>query len=203
VSLASDARPPTPPGDAPPGERLGLGGWFRQLGFQGTGTLAPPRLWNRRNVCVVSDERELVSYTPGPRGTGGGVPTTLAAQFSAMQLVAGDAGARVSFLCTSLAPGLAVNLRWRVQPLASTLVAPVDAGLNWHDQRQRGSSVLQSGRLVAVPSAVGPFLVALPGMPWSPEQWVPPGSALVLWDNAVNETFAAAFNVWEPASAPG
>lgn len=180
---------------APPGERLGLSGWLRALGFTGSDQIAPPRVWERQNVSLVSDERELASFTPGARGRVGGAQPGVAAVISAFQVVAGDGGLRVGF-----AP---VGATWQYAVLPPVALANVTAlPINWSDPTRVGTATAARGTLAAVPFASAPQGATLASV-WSVfEEWVPPGQAFVLWHLTVNTALTAAFTFSEHLSRP-
>lgn len=180
---------------APPGERLGLSGWLRALGFTGSDQIAPPRSWERLNVALISDEHELTSFNPGPRGTGGGTQLLAgAAEHSAFQLTGGVTGARVTF-----APS--ANVGFRVGAAFAFSAAPVDCGIDSSDTARPCTSRLFRGTInAALIPANGATFFATGSWVGQPELWVPPGRVLTVWHNTPNATVFLAFVLREPGS---
>lgn len=182
----------------PPGERLGLSGWLRALGFTGSDEIAPPRRWERLNVALISDEHELTSFTPGPRGTGGGTQLLVAGEHSTFQLFGGTTGARVTF-----APS--VNVSFRVGgPFAFTVPPGTDCGIDSSDPARACTSRLFRGSVTAaqIPANAATFF-ATGSWVGQPELWVPPGRVLSVWAITAGATLFAAFVLREPGSASG
>lgn len=179
---------------APPGERLGLSGWLRGLGFTGSDQIAPPRVWERQNVALISDEHELTNFNPGPRGTGGGQQTLVAAEFSMFQLTGGVTGARVTFIPS-------VNAQFRVGAPFVFSAGSVDCGIDSSDLAKPCTSRLFRGTVTAVQipanAATHTGLGAWVGVP---ELWVPPGRVLAVWALTVAAAMNAGFVLREPGS---
>jgi hypothetical protein len=201
--LSTDALPPTPQGDAPPGEKFGLGGWLRVLGFQGSARTAPPRGWRRHLVALVSDESELAQYSPGPRGTVGGVQagggTLLAFQFRA-----GNAGCRARFTLGEVTGGAGYQVSYAVID-AIALVGPTTLVVTWSDTRRLGETTGQRGTLAAAP-LTNQASIAVPagGSVTAPDEvWIAPGRALVFWGLAAGGAAALTVHLREPGSLPG
>ena len=186
---------------APPGERLGLSGWLRALGFKGSNEIAPPRDWTRQNVALISDESELTSFLPGPRGTGGGTQAGVAAEFAAFMLVAGATGARVTFQPSA-------NCRHRVQAIQTfSATAPGPTGplpLDSSDPLERPcTSVYFRGSLVAEPTVNAATFTATASWVGQPEIWVPPGRVLLIWAITAAALMHLDMCVREPGSVQG
>lgn len=193
MSLESDAIPRTPEGDAPPGERAGLSGWLRYLGFQGTANTAPPRRWSRHNMCLVSDEAELSAYQPGPRGYVGGTRAAVLAEFSYFEIQAGTTGARVTLSCGTTAAG-----RYTVTAAQFALNNVVSRTIAWGDTQRRGTSTCRSGSSGLEVSADGASVLL---STTQPEVWLAPGMYLYVWRTTANQAFDAGFSIKEPGSA--
>lgn len=157
----------------PIGEKLGLSAWQRWLGFQGHPT--PERLWTRQQVCIVSDESDLVSPTYGPRGISGGQQPSVVAEWSAWVVQAGEAGCRVWF---GYATTQIARFGYR-----SALPALTGGGtpvtVQWSDPAQQGRSRVLTGSLAADPAASGDAHWVLG--PMHTPVFVAPGTFLLLY----------------------
>jgi hypothetical protein len=184
---------------APAGERFSLAGWLRALGFVGSDQIAPPRRWERQNVALVSDERELASFAPGARGrVGGTVPAGAAGTIATIQIVAGDNGLRIWM-------GVQANaFQWSVlspQVIGAPLVV---LPINWSDPQRIGTATASKGTVPAIPNVNGPQITAGASI-WNPapEIWVPPGQALLVWQtNPTTAIGSTAFEMIEHLSRP-
>lgn len=179
---------------APPGEKLGLSGWLRSLGFTGSDQIAPPRVWSRLNVAVISDESELTSFSPGPRGTGGGFQLGVALEHSMYQLTGGNNGARVVM-------NPSVNAAFRVGAPFTFSAAGVDCGIDSSALNQPCTSRLFRGTVTAaqIPANAATF-TALGTWIGQPELWVPAGRVLAVWGITAGGSVSAAFVLREPFS---
>ena len=197
MSLDSTGRTATPQEDAPPGERLGLVGWLRGLGFQGSGRNAPPRRWDRQNVCVVSDESDLVSANYGPRGISGGNVAAVVAEFSCFEITAGPSGVRV----WAAHPSSQIA-RFGYRGAATTLtgggtLVPVQST----DPAQVAQTRVLAGTAPADPALPGDAPDQIGA--WAPTFiWVAPGRRLLVYRTTANVLLDLALILEEPGSAP-
>jgi hypothetical protein len=181
---------------APPGEKPILTGWLRALGFTGSDQIAPPRIWERVNAGLITDERELSAFTPGARGRVGGAQAGVAAVLSTFQIIAGEGGLRV--WCGPL------GASWQYAVLPPVTLANVTPlPINWSDPNRLGTATAQRGTVAVVPFVSAPQGGTLATV-WgnNPDEWVPPGLAFVLWHLTVNTALTAAFTFIEHLSRP-
>lgn len=195
--LASTGRPPTPTENAPPGERLGLLGWIRALGFQGSGRNAPPRRWERQNVCIVSDESDLVSATYGPRGIAGGQVAAVVAEFSLVEIQAGPSGVRV---WAGHAASQTARFGYRSAATALTgggTLVPVQST----DPAQPCLTRVLAGTAAVDPATPGDAPDSIGA--WAPTFiWVAPERRVVVYRTTANVPLDLAMILEEPGSAP-
>src|SRR5262245_7322330 len=162
---------------------------MRALGFQNVG-LTPKRDWRRQNVCLVSNESDLVSFSAGPRGSGGGAQPIVAAEFSCFVVTAGPAGVRVSFPA-----GIAG--RYGYFAASPTVTAPTVLPITWTDPNRQGSSRLVRGSFAAEPTVNAPTFAAA-SLHYVDRVWVAPLQVFAMWRSAAAQALDGAFLFQEP-----
>ncbi|HKX47003.1 MAG TPA: hypothetical protein VJP77_09900 [Planctomycetota bacterium] len=212
---------------APAGERLGLAGWVRKLGWQLTGDRrTPPRVWTRENMHMVSDESDLTSYLAGPRATSGATCAVQVGSFLAVRVIAGEAGCKFFMdLQTGTAPSQ--GFVWRTFPniAAAEATAPATAATApaspyvplYQQQPEPLSSRVFIGRTVAnfaatgvmptyfirdvAAAAAGAFHIG--GTEYRPRFWLAPGVVFHLAAIGAAGAWYITVNLEEPGSPPG